>query len=231
VVAKAAADAGVALDTTLLDVTDADRCRQVVDDVRPFAVVNNAGYSITGAVEDVDDGEARDALETMVVAPMRLARLAIRHMRDRGEGRIVNISSIYGRATTPVTGWYQAAKHALEAVSDALRIEVAGDGIKVVLVEPGGFRTGIWDAHEEEMERRSGSRYGRAYQRTLLGTRLSQPFMGEPETVAKVIGRALESRWPRPRYVVGYDAQLIALWDSFTPTELKDRLTRLALGL
>src|SRR5438034_7139956 len=171
-VAKAAADAGVEVETVLLDVTDAGRCADVVDDLRPFALVNNAGYSITGAVEDVGDDEVRQALETMVVAPMRLARLAVPHMRDGGEGRIVNVSSIYGRATTPMTGWYQAAKHALEAVSDALRVEVAGDGIRVVLVEPGGFRTGIWEATEQGIEQRAGSRYGSAYQRTLLGTRL-----------------------------------------------------------
>jgi len=230
-VAKAAADAGVEVDTVLLDVTDADRCARVVDELRPFAIVNNAGYSITGAVEDVDDEEVRHALETMVVAPIRLARLAIPHMRERREGRIVNVSSIYGRATTPVTGWYQGAKHALEAVSDALRAEVAGDGIKVVLVEPGGFRTGIWEATEHEIEGRAGSRYETAYQRTLLGTRLSQPFMGEPETVAGVIAKAVQARWPRSRYLVGYDAQVIALWDRFTPTEVKDRITRLALRL
>jgi len=230
-VAKAAADAGVEIETVLVDVTDAGRCAEVVDDLRPFALVNNAGYSITGAVEDVGDDEVRQALETMVVAPMRLARLAVPHMRDGGEGRIVNVSSIYGRATTPMTGWYQAAKHALEAVSDALRVEVAGDGIRVVLVEPGGFRTGIWETTEHEIEGRAGSRYEAAYQRTLLGTRLSQPFMGEPETVAGVIARAVEARWPRPRYLVGYDAQVIALWDRFTPTEVKDRLTRLALRL
>jgi NAD(P)-dependent dehydrogenase (short-subunit alcohol dehydrogenase family) len=230
-VGKAAADAGLDVETVLLDVTDADACRRVVDELRPTVLVNNAGYSITGAVEDVDDEEARLALETMVVAPTRLARLAVPHMREQKKGRIVNVSSIYGRATTPMTGWYQAAKHALEAVSDALRAEVAGAGIKVVLVEPGGFRTGIWDGTESEIEKRAGSRYESAYERTLLGTRLSQPFMGEPETVAKVIARAVESRWPRPRYLIGYDAQAFALWDRLTPTEVKDRLTRLALGL
>ena len=231
VVAKAAADAGVEIATVLLDVNHADRCAAVIDEVRPFALVNNAGYSITGAVEDVGDDEVHDALETMVVAPMRLARLAVPHMRARRGGRIVNVSSIYGRATTPMTGWYQAAKHALEAVSDALRAEVAGAGVKVVLVEPGGFRTGIWESTEHEIERRAGSRYESAYQRTLLGTRLSQPFMGEPETVARVIARALSSRFPRPRYLVGYDAQAIALWDRLTPTEVKDRIVRMALGL
>ena len=90
----------------------------------------------------------------MVVAPMRLARLALPGMRERGEGRIVNVSSIYGRVTTPFTGWYQAAKHALEGVTDALRMEVAGMGVKVVLVEPGGFRTAIFDEVKRDLDRR-----------------------------------------------------------------------------
>jgi NAD(P)-dependent dehydrogenase (short-subunit alcohol dehydrogenase family) len=166
----------------------------------------------------------------MVLAPMRLVRLALPHMRERGEGRIVNVSSIYGRVTTPLTGWYQGAKHALEALTDALRMEVAGSGIRVVLVEPGGFRTGIWEETERQVESRAGSRFDGAYRRTLQTTRLAQPIMGEPGTVARVITGAL-SGFTRPRYLVGYDATAISLWSRLTPTEIKDRLQRLVLGL
>jgi NAD(P)-dependent dehydrogenase (short-subunit alcohol dehydrogenase family) len=230
VVGAAAREAGVEVETTIFDVTDASAAEEIVDRYRPYAVVNNAGYSITGAIEDVTDDEALAALETMVVAPMRLARLATPHMRDRREGRIVNISSIYGRVTTPLTGWYQGAKHALEALTDALRMEVAGSGVRVVLVEPGGFRTGIWEETEREMEKRAGSRYDSAYRRTLQGTRLAQPIMGAPGQVAKVVAGAL-SGFTRPRYLVGYDATAISLWSRLTPTEIKDRLSRLVLGL
>lgn len=229
-VEAAARDGGLDVDTEILDVTDAAAIEEVVDRRRPYALVNNAGYSITGAIEDVPDEEARSAVETMVLAPMRLARLAIPHMRDRGEGRIVNVSSIYGRVTTPLTGWYQGAKHALEALTDALRMEVAGSGIRVVLVEPGGFRTGIWEETERQIDKRAGSRYDSAYRRTLQSTRLTQPIMGDPEHVARVIAGAL-SGFTRPRYLVGYDAAAIALWSRFTPTEVKDRLQRLVLGL
>ena len=229
-VAAAAREAGVDLETAILDVTDAGAAQEIVDRYRPYAVVNNAGYSVAGAIEDVPDDEARAALETMVVAPVRLARLAVPHMRDRGEGRIVNVSSIYGRVTTPLTGWYQGAKHALEALTDALRMEVAGSGIRVVLVEPGGFRTGIWEETEREVQKRAGSRYDTAYRRTLQGTRLAQPIMGEPGQVAKVIAGAL-SGFTRPRYLVGYDAAAISVWSRLTPTEIKDRLNRLVLGL
>ena len=157
-VASAALAAGRDVETAILDVTDAAAAEEIVDHYRPYAVVNNAGYSITGAIEDVTDDEARAALETMVLAPMRLARLAIPPMRERHEGRIVNVSSIYGRVTTPLTGWYQGVKHALEALTDALRMEVAGSGVRVVLVEPGSFRTGIWEETEREVHKRAGSR-------------------------------------------------------------------------
>jgi short-subunit dehydrogenase len=230
VVAKAARDARVEVETAILDVTQAADTAELVERYRPYGLVNNAGYSITGAIEDISDDEARAALETMVLAPLRLARLAVSHMRERGEGRIVNVSSIYGRVTTPLTGWYQGAKHALEALTDALRMEVAGSGIRVVLVEPGGFRTGIWEETERQIGKRVGSRYDPAYRRTLQSTRVTQPLMGDPAHVARVIAAAL-SGFTRPRYLVGYDAAAVALWSRLTPTEIKDRLQRLVLGL
>jgi NAD(P)-dependent dehydrogenase (short-subunit alcohol dehydrogenase family) len=230
-VRDAAAAAAVEVETVVLDVTDADRCEAVVPELGLYGLVNNAGYGLTGAVEDVDDDEARAVLETMVLAPARLARLALPAMRARGEGRIVNVSSIYGRTTTPLTGWYQAAKHAVEALSDALRMEVASSGVKVVLVEPGGFRTGIWEDLQRDVGSREGSRYDGAYRRVVSLTRLSQPVMGEPAGAAKVIANALSSRAPRARYLVGYDAQAIALWSRVTPTLVKDTVTRVTLGL
>ena len=231
VVAKAAAAEGVDVETVLLDVTDAARGAEVINELRPYAIVNNAGYSSTGAVEDVGDDEARQQLEAMVIAPMRLARLALPHMREAGRGRIINVSSIYGRTTTPFSGWYQASKHALEALSDALRIEVAGEGVKVVLVEPGGFKTGIWEENERDIARREGTRYGPAYQRTLLAIRLATTFAGDPAGVAKVIAGALSARAPRARYLVGYDAQALAAMERLTPTAVKDLVLRVALGL
>jgi len=232
VVAEAAEEAGVEVETVQLDVTDAERCADVIAEVGPlYGLVNNAGYGLTGAIEDVEDDEARAVLETMVLAPMRLARLVLPGMRDAGQGRIVNVSSIYGRTSTPLTGWYQGSKHALEGLTDALRMEVAGAGVKVVLVEPGGFRTGIWEDLRRDVEARSGSRYGGAYQRTEQLMRLSSPLMGEPAGAAKVIAGAVAGSRPRARYLVGYDAQALSLAQRFTPTLVKDTVTRLTLGL
>jgi NAD(P)-dependent dehydrogenase (short-subunit alcohol dehydrogenase family) len=233
IVSAAAAEAGVSVETVRLDVTDAAACERVLAGLELYGLVNNAGYALTGAVEDVGDDEARRLFETMVHAPMRLARLALPAMRAQGTGRIVNVSSIAGLATAPFAGHYTGAKHALEALSDALRMEVAGDGIKVVLVEPGGFKTGIWAEMERDIDEREadGTRFAAAYRRSLQGQRLLEPIMGQPAACARVIADALTTRSPRSRYLVGIDAQAMLLAQRLTPTFVKDRVVRFGLGL
>lgn len=143
----------------------------------------------------------------------------------------MNVSSVYGFTTTALSGWYQAAKHALEAVSDALRMEVAGDGIHVVLIEPGGFRTGIWEDTEAAVDARGNSRYTESYRRSQGLTRRYEALMGQPEECARMIEGALAARSPRARYLVGRDAWLIAAADQLTITPVKDRVIRFVLGL
>lgn len=230
-VATAARSAGVEVATHLLDVTDADGCKAAIDEHQPWGLVNNAGFGTVGAVEDVADDESRQILETMVVAPMRLARLALPHMREAGAGRIVNLSSVYGFASTPLSGWYQGAKHALEGLSDALRMEVAGDGISVVLIEPGGFDTNVWAENAGVISGREGSRYGESYLRTLRLTDVYRRVMGSPEEAADIVVGALGARRPRARYLVGRDAWVIAALDGLTISRVSDRFKRLVLGL
>ena len=135
--------------------------------------------------------------------------------------------------TTPYAGHYTAAKHALEALSDALRMEVAAEGVRVVLVEPGGFRTGIWEEFEADIDKRTaeGSRHGTGYRRYLSAQRLTEPIMGDPQGCAKVIAGALSSRAPRARYLVGLDAQAASVAFRLSPTFARDRVYRLLLGL
>lgn len=230
-VSRAARAAGVKVRTVMLDVTDVTQCERVIDELKPYGLVNNAGVSASGAIEDVADDDARLALETMAVAPMRLARLAIPHMRAKEGGRIVNISSIYGLMTTPLTGWYQASKHALEALSDALRVEVASDGIAVVLIEPGAFRSNIWEGASNDVQRRLDSEYFTAYRRLDDGIKASQRLMGDPIEVARLIASVMTVKKPKARYLVGYDARAIDLYSKLLPTEVRDRLARLTLGL
>jgi NAD(P)-dependent dehydrogenase (short-subunit alcohol dehydrogenase family) len=233
VVRRAAEAAGVEVDTLQLDVTDAAGCERTLSGLQLYGLVNNAGYALTGAIEDVGDDEARDLFETMVFAPMRLARLSLPGMRAGGGGRIVNISSIAGLVSSPLAGWYTGAKHALEALTDALRIEVAGDGVVVSLVEPGGFKTGIWEDMTRDIDRhrQAGSRHTPAYERSRQLQKLMEPIMGSPDQCAKVIAGAIESRIPRPRYLVGLDAQAMRLGDRLTPDLVQDRILRLVLGL
>jgi NAD(P)-dependent dehydrogenase (short-subunit alcohol dehydrogenase family) len=161
---------------------------------------------------------------------MRLARLALPAMRAAGGGRIVMMSSIYGRVTTPLTGWYQGSKHALEALSDALRVEVRRDGIRVVLIEPGLVNTNIWEDVREDVDAHTKSPYGPAYRRLQQMTKMSAPIMGEPSQTARAIGSALTTSYPRARYLVGVDARIEAL-SSFLPTIVRDNVTRRTLGL
>jgi NAD(P)-dependent dehydrogenase (short-subunit alcohol dehydrogenase family) len=230
VLAKAASDAGVAVETMVLDVTDAVRCRTVVGELEPWAVVNNAGYMNVGKVVDVPAEEALEQLHALVVAPMRLATLAIPSMRRRGDGRIVNVSSVTAYTTAAMTGWYQASKHALSAVTDALRREVAVDGVDVVSIEPGGMRTGIWDKADDDLARRQpGSTSPDAYRQARRLLRASQPRMGDPAKVAAVVGEALTAGRPKPRYRVGADAPVVVLLDNVLPERAKMWLTRAAM--
>lgn len=207
-VAEAAAGAGVQVDTVLLDIDDAERCVAVIDELRPWGLVNNAAFVDEHRVDEVDDDGARRYLETLLVSPMRLARLSIPHMRAQGGGRIVQVSSISGRVTFPLLGWYQAAKHGLEAVSDALRMEVAAEGIAVVLVEPGRFSDG--GAGEDHA----------AYD-------WLAPLQSTAAQVAAVVAGALTARAPRARYVVGLDAKLNAFTAPLTPTLFRDTALRI----
>jgi NAD(P)-dependent dehydrogenase (short-subunit alcohol dehydrogenase family) len=114
-----------------------------------------------------------------------------------------------------------------------LRLEVARDGVQVVLIEPGGFKTGIWEDMTRDIERhgKAGSRNTPAYERSLQFQRMLEPIMGSPDQCARVIVDALEARLPRGRYLVGIDAQALRLADRLTPNMVQDRVIRFALGL
>ena len=229
--AKAASDAGVEVEVAVVDVTDAVGCELLVTRLEPWGLVNNAGYMNVGRVVDIPPEDALHQLHAMVVAPMRLATLAIPSMRRHGGGRIVNVSSVTAHVTGGMTGWYQACKHGLSAVSDALRQEVAADGIDVVLIEPGALRTGIWDKTRDDLvERRQSSVDPTAYDRSLEVLTVLRRFLGDPRAAAEAIGKALTADRPRSHYRVGADARLVELLDFLVPSRLKDRLARKVLG-
>ncbi len=200
-----------------------------------YAVVNNAGYSETGAVEEVSAERARAQLDVNLIAPAVIAGCALPAMRARGAGRIVMVSSIAGRAVVmPLNGWYHASKFGLEALSDVLRVEVESFGVKVVIVEPGFFKTGIGDRTREQTDAaaaHTGSPYAKAYERVAAGLELVERFAPPPDAVARTIVRAIESASPRSRYLVGLDALAMAATQPFTPRGLTDFAMRVGGGL
>ena len=129
-----------------LDVTDEESIKSAIDTIIVNegcidVLINNAGYGSYGAIEDVEINEAKMQFEVNLFGLARLVQLVLPHMRKQKSGRIINISSMGGRLTSYFGGWYHAIKYALEAFSDALRMEVADFGIDVSLIEPGGIKT------------------------------------------------------------------------------------------
>ena len=220
-----------------LDVTDEDSLASAVDFVLKDggsldALVNNAGYGAHGAVEDVPLAEARRQFEVNLFGLARLTQLALPHMRAAGGGAIVNISSIAGKITTPTGGWYHASKHALEAYSDALRLETAQFGIRVVLVEPGPIKTEWDNTALVNLEKYSGSgpyapMVRRITEKFRAGYRAGAPG---PEAVARVILKALRSASPAARYAVPFSASFILFLKWLLPDRVLDWGIRRATG-
>ena len=234
VLTAAADERGVAVTAAVLDVSDPDSCERGFAEIEArtdvWAVVNNAGFAQAGAIEDVTDEEARHQLEVNLVAPARVARLVLPGMRERGGGRIVNVSSVAGRMSIPLMGWYCASKHGLEAMTDALRIEAAPDGIAVCLVEPGGFGTGIWAGARYPTQTRRDA-YAAAYERARQATTLGSRIMPDPIWVARTVRLALGSPVPLARYLVGADAVSGVLAERLVPTAVSDLVKGVASGL
>ena len=227
---------GLALRTVLLDVADAASTERgfaeiaELTDGGPWAVVNNAGFAQAGAIEDVDDAAVRYQLEAGLVAPARIARLVLPAMRERGDGRIVNVSSIAGRLSLPLLGWYCAAKHGLESMTDALRMEVAPHGVKVVLIEPGSFATGIW-AGAHYPDGAATGLYGDAYEQARTTTERLTAVMPGPRWVARTVWLALASPLPLARYLVGLDAVGGIVAELVVPTAVSDMAKEIVAGV
>lgn len=201
--------------TVALDVTDEGSMSTAVDTVldasgRLDALVNNAGYSQSGALESLDVDDVRRQFETNVFGLLRLTQLVLPVMREQRSGRIVNIGSMGGKLTFPGGGAYHASKYAVEALSDALRYEVSGFGIKVVLIEPGLITTNFEAAVAAGMPTGDGP-YAAFNQQVQAATSEAYDgpmarFGGPPEAVAKVIEKALTKAHPKSRYTVTVSA-------------------------
>jgi len=181
------------------------------------ALVNNAGYSQSGAIEEVPLEDVRRQFETNVFGLVRMCQLVLPGMRAQQSGRIVNVSSMGANFTFPGGGLYHATKYAVEAISDALRFEVAGFGIHVVIVQPGLIRTRFAEAAGDAIQSSTPAEGPYAeFNAAVAGTTKSvyqrgplARLGGGPETVARTIERAITTKSPKIRYRVTPSARLL----------------------
>jgi len=213
-----------------LDVTKDESVTACVEQIFKEAgsidiLVNNAGFGSYGAIEDVTMQDAKYQLEVNVFGAMHLTQLVLPKMRQNNYGKIVNISSVGGKIAFPFGGWYHASKFAIEALSDAMRVEVKEFGIDVIVVEPGGTKSEWGNIALESLVRVSGkSAYGR------LATAVQKSFtqmagnVPEPIVIAELIQKGIEAKSPKTRYVGGYMAKPMLLLRKILSDKMLERI-------
>lgn len=226
--------------TLALDVTDEASMKAAVDTVvteegAVGALVNNAGYSQSGAIETVAMEDVRRQFETNVFGLIRMCQLVLPGMREQGSGRIVNISSMGANFTFPGGGVYHATKYAVEAISDALRFEVKGFGVDVVVIQPGLIRSEFGATASSEVDAADGpyAEFNANVARATTEAYEKGPLAklgGEPDDVARAVEKAITSKSPKIRKRVTASAHLLVgqrrlmtdgLWDRFVGTQFK----------
>lgn len=187
----------------VFDATKPEKFSTIVNEIagmgQIFGLVNNAGYVEPGAIEDITMADLRVQFETNFFGLVGLTKQVLPAMMQHGEGRIVNVSSMAGLVSLPLIGAYCASKYAVEAVTDALRMELWNTGIKVISINPGIIETGVQTIISSKIERLKDSRFASAYKKYLRN-----PPQGLPATkVADAIVQAIGSKEPKPRYLIG----------------------------
>jgi NAD(P)-dependent dehydrogenase (short-subunit alcohol dehydrogenase family) len=227
------ADRGIR--TRALDVTNDASMLALVEALlaetgRIDVLVNNAGYGLYGALEDVPIEEARRQFEVNLFGLARLTQLVLPQMRAQRHGYVVNVSSMGGKIWEPLGSWYHASKFAVEGLSDSLRVEVAEFGIKVVIIQPGTIRSEWSGIAADQLEATSANtpyaRQAKIIGRALRAVDRMQLASG-PEVVAEAIARAVQSPKPRTRYVVGGGARGILLAERILPDRGFDKFIQL----
>jgi NAD(P)-dependent dehydrogenase (short-subunit alcohol dehydrogenase family) len=224
--------------TLALDVCDEESMRAAVaaverDHGAVGVLINNAGYGSEGPLEEIPMTEVHRQFDTNVFGLLRLTQLALPAMRRQRWGRIVNLSSMGGRLVFPGGGIYHATKYAVEALSDALRFEVRGFGIAVIVVEPGAIRTAFGDTAIARVDALNGGTEYAAF-RGALKEQIRNAYEGPmgklasvgPEAVAKVIERAITAERPRTRYLVTAGAKMLVRLRRWLPDRAFDAFLR-----
>jgi NAD(P)-dependent dehydrogenase (short-subunit alcohol dehydrogenase family) len=227
----------------MLDVTESESiasAMQIVEEASPAGLaglVNNAGISVGGPLEFVAIDEWRRQLEVNFIGQVAVTQAALPALR-KARGRIVNMTSIGGRLASPFLGPYNASKFALEAVTDALRLELRQFGIAVAAVEPGAVATPIWEKGRASAEQATANMPAEALKLYSAGMAAISKFVAQgersgvpPLEVARAVEHALTASRPRTRYVVGRDAKIRLGLTRLLPTRAMDRVVVRAMGL
>jgi short-subunit dehydrogenase len=215
--------------TLRLDVTSDQSVHECVHEVlaragRIDVLVNNAGTLTTGAIEEFSIAEAKSQFETNFFGVARVTREVLPIMRMQKEGQIINISSVGGILSSPFEGFYIASKHAVEGYTEALRLEVKGLGIRVSLIEPGFFKTGLFGAEVAARSHIEAYDVGRKNAASVRDVEHRQKALN-PTAVAELVLRIVNSRSPRIRYAVGREKGAIRL-KNLVPERMYENFTR-----
>ena len=225
------ADAAPRVTPRVMDVTDEASVRAGIEAAGPLdAVVNNAGVSVMGAVEAVPLDEWRRQFETNLFGVAAVCQAALPGLRER-RGRIVNVGSVAGRIASPFMGVYASSKHALEGLTDALRREVAEQGVRVVLIRPGFVNTPFGAQEQESLERHAHPAYEAAQARFARWHKEEGHAASPgPEVVAEAVHAALTEPAPRDRYAAPARARRLLLLRNTLPTRLVDKMVARTIG-
>lgn len=222
----------------IMDVTKPDQVNSCVDRIiseqgRIDVLVNNAGFGVMGAIEDVLLENARSQFEVNLFGLANMTTTVLPHMRKAGRGRIINVASMGGKIYTPLSGWYIASKHALEGWSDCLRFELKQHNIEVSIIEPGIIRTNFFNDFDSQMlAQAKGGAYEESTRKmiSLVQNANEQRFTSTGDTVGKTIARAVRARRSRTRYVTGYMAHLGLLGRRVFSDRFYDRMVGFAMN-
>jgi NAD(P)-dependent dehydrogenase (short-subunit alcohol dehydrogenase family) len=226
--------------TVRIDVTDSAQiaaARDSLGDTPLVGLVNNAGIAVAAPLEFLPVDRLRQQLEINLIGQMAVTQAFLPALR-RGRGRIVMVSSIGGRVALPLVSAYNASKFGLEGMSDSLRRELRSQGVDVILVEPGGVKTPIWNKAEaladdmlDDVPPEAERLYGKLIAAVRAGTqRIATDTGSDASEVAEAIGEALTATRPRARYLVGRDAKVRAVMSRVLPDRVMDRMIGRALG-
>jgi short-subunit dehydrogenase len=218
-----------------LDVTDEESMKRAVETVvaqkgKIDVLINNAGYGLYGALEDVSLEEAKQQFEVNVFGLARMTQLVIPYMRKNKSGKIINVSSMGGRFTMPLGGWYHSTKYAVEAYSDSLRIEVKPFGIDVILIEPGGIESEWASIAIEHLVKRSANSPYASISKKFLET-MSKYKLTPTSVAANTLLKAANAKKPKIRYVFTADARLFIFLKWLLPARAFDKFIMVALKI